>query len=285
MAKRRAKDRARRAAQTEEQRQDCLQRRRSRLVRAAESTEKREDRLRQMRIDQHERRAVESTVEREDRLRHMRIDQRERRADESTEEREDRLRQMRIDQYARRAVETIDHRDARLLQVSANQGELYATRRDLPYKQHSIQLKIRRFHDYFATYNYSKCSTCLESFPGLQLCSSTEECMRCSRDTYIPKVYSSTNNMNPGLLPLQLQVNTCILSVHVSLFFYQIIFSLFRLHSIKLILLFVRTEFDTGGRDVDFCGFAYHVPLQTTSRTVCVQWSYHQSATGCSFIC
>ena len=48
------------------------------------------------------------------------------------------------------------------------------------------------------------------------------ECVRCYRDSHIPKLYSSANNMHPGLVPPELQVSvllfyTCILqSCYVS---------------------------------------------------------------------
>ena len=32
------------------------------------------------------------------------------------------------------------------------------------------------------------------------------ECLRCTRDKYSPKLYSSANNMNPGVVPPQLMV-------------------------------------------------------------------------------
>ena len=32
------------------------------------------------------------------------------------------------------------------------------------------------------------------------------ECVRCSRDKHIPKMYSAANNMNPGSLPPELMV-------------------------------------------------------------------------------
>ena len=46
---------------------------------------------------------------------------------------------------------------------------------------------------------------CSEGFPGLRL--HTDECQRCSRDKHIPKLYSSTNNMDPDPVPPQLQVS------------------------------------------------------------------------------
>ena len=33
------------------------------------------------------------------------------------------------------------------------------------------------------------------------------ECVRCSRDKHIPKMYSIANNMNPGDVPPELTVN------------------------------------------------------------------------------
>ena len=63
-------------------------------------------------------------------------------------------------------------------------------------------------------------SVCLETFPGLNMKSvatdADRECVRCYRDSHIPKLYSSANNMHPGLVPPELQVSvllfyTCIL--------------------------------------------------------------------------
>ena len=49
------------------------------------------------------------------------------------------------------------------------------------------------------------CRTCLDGFPGLNI--SSDECSRSQRDTsYSPKLYSHANNMDPGDVPLQLQV-------------------------------------------------------------------------------
>jgi formylmethanofuran dehydrogenase subunit E len=91
----------------------------------------------------------------------------------------------------------------------ASERETHANR-EQPFQQRSVQMKMRRFHDFFVTLNFSKCLTCSESFPDLQLRSPTMECMRCYRDKHTPKLYSSANGMNPGPLPSQLQVSTCI---------------------------------------------------------------------------
>ena len=184
MAKRRVRDRARRAAQTAEQRQACLQRRRDRLN--VESTEEREARLQQMR----DRLAAESAGEREARLQRMRSNQSERLAAESIEEREDRRQRV-------------------------NERETHANREE-PFKQCSVQMKMRKFHEYFVTLNSPKCSTCSESFPGIQLRSPST--IRCYRDKHTPKLYSSANGMDPGPLPSQLQVS--IINNHSTFYYY-----------------------------------------------------------------
>ena len=57
----------------------------------------------------------------------------------------------------------------------------------------------------------------MESFPGLQLHLESTECLRCSRDKRIPKLYSSANNMDPGPIPSELQVgnNISVMSSYV----------------------------------------------------------------------
>ena len=74
------------------------------------------------------------------------------------------------------------------------------------FEQHSIRTKMHKFHAHLATLDVSMCTTCLESFPGLQLHLGSAECLRCSRDKRIPKLYSSANNMDPGPIPSELQV-------------------------------------------------------------------------------
>ena len=39
------------------------------------------------------------------------------------------------------------------------------------------------------------------------MAASSTECRRCNQDRHIPKLYSTANNMNPGIAPPQLQVN------------------------------------------------------------------------------
>ena len=121
-------------------------------------------------------------------------------------------------QNERLAAESAEEREARLLRASANQrqrravesSQLTRSSREEPFKQRSVQLKMRKFHEHFASISSPKCSTCLKCFPGIQLYASTTECMRCYRDKHTPKVYSAANNMNPGPLPPQLKVSSCV---------------------------------------------------------------------------
>ena len=123
---------------------------------------------------------------------------------ESAEEREARLQRMSTLQHARLAVETDEEREDRLQRAREQSSQV------LLFEQHSIQVKMRRFHAHFALLNPSRCSTCLESFPGLQLRPPSTECVHCYPDKHAPKMYSSANNIDPGPLPTQLQVGTCI---------------------------------------------------------------------------
>ena len=101
---------------------------------------------------------------------------------------------MRINQSERLAAESVKEREDR--RQRASKRETHANRGQ-PFKQCSVQMKMRKFHDYFATLNSPKCSTCSESFPGIQLHSPTDECMRCYRDKHTPKLYSYANGMDP----------------------------------------------------------------------------------------
>ena len=78
-------------------------------------------------------------------------------------------------------------RDAR--KQCASERDTDASREE-PFKQHFVQLKMRRFHNHFICLNSPKCSTCSERFPGIQLRLSTTECMRCHRDKHTLKLCS-----------------------------------------------------------------------------------------------
>ena len=138
-------------------------------------------------------------------------------AAETPEERETRLQQMSIYQHERLAVETPEERKTRLQCYRARYREQSAQSQLPLFQQSSVRAKMGKFHASMATLDTPVCTTCSESFPGLQLYSNSTECLRCSRDKHIPKVCSSANNMNPGPIPPQLQVSsTDIFTCHAS---------------------------------------------------------------------
>ena len=228
LRKRRMRDRARRASQATEDREARLQQRRYRLD--AETAEEREARL-QLRRDRladetpderearlqymRDRLAAETPEEREARLQHMSTYQHERLAAETPEEREARLQHMSTYQHERLAAETAEEREVRLQCDRQRHRDQQLVQSQLPlFEQHSIRAKMHKFHAHFATLDLSTCTTCLESFPGLQLHLGSAECLRCSRDKHIPKLYSSANNMDPGPIPSELQVGNNITVSH-----------------------------------------------------------------------
>ncbi len=75
------------------------------------------------------------------------------------------------------------------------------------FEQPSVRAKMASFHSQLATFEVSKCATCLENFPGASSSAGFAECVRCHCDNRIPKLYSSASNMNPGPVPPELQVS------------------------------------------------------------------------------
>ena len=63
-----------------------------------------------------------------------------------------------------------------------------------------------KFHKHIEELKFNDCNTCKERFPGLKLSSGLSECVRCSNDHHQTKLFSSTNNMDPGPVPQELQV-------------------------------------------------------------------------------
>ena len=143
---------------------------------------------------------------------------------ESAEEREARLRDLSARQHERLATESAEEREARLGDLSARRHERAVTRLEQQQQRsHQIEREASGellnhvtispskdegiFHAHFSALMSPTCSTCLESFPGLQLSPSSTKCVHCSKDFRIPKLYSSANNMDPGTSPSQLQVS------------------------------------------------------------------------------
>ena len=74
------------------------------------------------------------------------------------------------------------------------------------FDQPVVHSKMLNFHSKLTSLEFHQCTTCLEQFPDLTMSASGTECRRCSGDKRAPKLYSAANNMNPGLVPPQLQV-------------------------------------------------------------------------------
>ena len=112
-----------------------------------------------------------------------------------------------------RAAEQAEARQARLTQNrEANRRRRQAETQPEPERTSMpaledewVQGKLAGFHSKISSLSFTHCSCCNESFPSIELTSSTSVCSRCSRDKQEPKLYSPDNNMDPGSVPLALQ--------------------------------------------------------------------------------
>ena len=200
-------DRARyaRAAESSEQRETRLARRRvadrARYARAAESSEQRETRLARRRVADRARFAARIAEQREARLQQRSATAQHRLASETPEQREALLHQLRVTAQQRLASEIPEDREARLQQDrETHMQRRHPATSEFPLlQQPGVHSEMKTF--LLASLTVSKCITCLERFPGLTVAivsPDSTECVRCRRDKHIPKVYSTTNNMNPG---------------------------------------------------------------------------------------
>ena len=211
-----------------------LQEKRHRL--ASEEEDSRATRLESLRVNFAEKMAVETEEECSARLEHMSYLQQVKLSTEVDEERAARLSHKSQQQELRLSRETSEGRTARLENMSHNRelrrsseldedradrlgasaaqvGSQAETRQDrhLPMlEQHHVQARMRHFHQEIATIESPTCSTCMEKFPGMKVSVNRSECLRCTRDKHVPKLYSIGNNMHPGAVPSQLQVNNSI---------------------------------------------------------------------------
>ena len=155
-----------------------------------------------------QRRAFESQEDRQARLEWQRLYNKQRRATETQLERQACSEQHRQYQQGTRATETQDDRQARLEQDRERYGEQRTC--------HSLDQKAvhsKKFHTRIAELQFVKFSVCEENFPGLNVESvssststNTDMCACCQNDRRIPKLCSSDNNMNPGPVPPELQL-------------------------------------------------------------------------------
>ena len=206
-----ANQRERLAAEPEEERLARLQQpsanQQERL--AAEPEEQRLARLQQPSANQQERLAAEPEEERLAPLQHLSANQQERLAAEPEEERLAPLQQLSANQQERQNPESVEETEARLQTDKERHRKQRGEQPQLSlFEQHLVHQKMSAFHRHLATLDVSQCTTCSKGFPGLKLQSQHAECLRCCRDKHVPKLYSSTNNMDPGPVPAQLQVST-----------------------------------------------------------------------------
>ena len=150
-------------------------------------------------------------VSRQARLDVLRLAQQQRIDNETPAERQGRLDTLRLAQQQRRQNETPDERQARLEAVRLAQQE----RRDISiatplFQQNAVQSRMLNFHSKLASLEFRECNTCSERFPNLTMSRNNMECSRCHQDCRIPKLYSTANNMNPGPVPQQLLVSSCV---------------------------------------------------------------------------
>ena len=120
---------------------------------------------------------------------------------------------LRLAQLQRRQNETPDERQARLEAVRLAQQE----RRQISnatqlFQQNAVKSRMLNFHSKLASLEFRECNTCSERFPNLMMSRNSTECSRCHQDRRIPKLYSTVNNLNPGPVPQQLLVSSCVLS-------------------------------------------------------------------------
>ena len=190
------------------------------LRRDKETHEARQARLETLRTAQQLRLEGETPEARQARLETLRAAHQLRREGETPEARQARLEATRAAQQLRIDREIPEARQARLQQDRENP--------DVPlFEQPAVSSKMRNFHTKLVSLEFYQCSSCLEHFPDLAMCTNRTECACCGRDKHIPKLYSAANNMSPGPVPPQLQVRTCmcqLYALHVQLLYLEVCF-------------------------------------------------------------
>ncbi len=213
---RRERERAKRLSETPAQRELRLQKRRdaykkrkdaetgeerertrlaTRSRRAKETPEQRQNRLESLRLADHQRRVNETPEQRQDRLESLRLANHQRRDNETPEQRQERLESMRLNDRQRRANETPEQRDWRLQRQRLHDGQNV--------------IDMNEFHTFVSNTSTYQCTMCHELML-VQLTTATPSaqcCTRCQRHCTLPAMYSDENNMDPGVVPLQLQVS------------------------------------------------------------------------------
>ena len=127
-------------------------------------------------------------------------------------DRESVLRRRRERYRIQRERETPEEREVRLDELvqsssssNADQGTVNSV--EFPQFDHpDIIAKMTEFHTHMDSLQSAKCEVCLEQFPNLRL-DTQQCCRRCAADKHVPKLFSSQNNMNPGVVPPELTVS------------------------------------------------------------------------------
>ena len=138
-------------------------------------------------------------------LEQMSDQKRQRRDTESPDERAARLDRMSSRQQERLNTETPEEREVCLQAMTRLRHIVHEAHLPL-LEQHAVQQKMLKYHQGMATIQTPMCSTCMERWPGMKVSARSSECQRCSRDKGAPKMYSGANNMDPGSVPLELEV-------------------------------------------------------------------------------
>ena len=246
--------------------------------RQAETSEKCRARLDRQKAYRERRKISETEDQRAARLAQLSCNRQERLSSETEDQRAARLAQLSRNRQERLSSETEDQRPARLAQLSRNQQERLFSEtpeerqcrlqcdRDVHQRTRVLRSqsqKVEKYHADLANLSSaSVCSTCNELVQRSSHESSDIECIRCSRDSSSPKLYSESNKMNPGPVPCCLQVKVILMSNY-------------------LILLI---EFVTGGGDANITDSTCHVNLSSPPWPVWLQWSCSKPATGCCHI-
>ena len=113
----------------------------------------------------------------------MREQEHERRGAETDEQREVRLQHMREQEHERRSAEDAEQRNSRLQLIQARRQRQSAHLQVALLDQPSVRSKMLDFHLSISSIEVPTCTTCLEGFPGLNMCSGLSECNRCHRDS------------------------------------------------------------------------------------------------------
>ena len=174
LRRRRERSRERRATESPQHREERLAKRRrrdkaTRIARStnlhqrrqqlcSESTEARESRLQQMRLNQQRRLATETPEETESRLHRARVSQQRVLATETPEETEARLHRARVSQQRVLATETPEETEARLHRARVSQQRVLAT--ETPEETEARLHRVKTFHSRLAALEVSKCITC-----------------------------------------------------------------------------------------------------------------------------